>query len=278
MWSHILAIISLFNCFGTGHVWESDEISNQLNNLHSHQPHHRNKRFLWMTHEKRLVFPPGTQLVLTPTIAMPLMRYPPHGLDSNLTISTPFTISMDMMGMTDNENPIGLLPFLNPGFGIGAFGKRRKRSTNDPDIGPDKLAGGERVILYQAVEDFLFKFGMDGKSCLLRAICEMHESPLIGYGFFGEILELFLTPSFSPFVETINDYVSAEKAGLHEGECWRYFKDCPQSFFVTSERNKYSKEAQNIEDKVHATTTTTTTSSSVKKELPTTTYSDSDQV
>ena len=24
---------------------------------------------------------------------------------------------MDMMGMTDNENPIGLLPFLNPGFG-----------------------------------------------------------------------------------------------------------------------------------------------------------------
>ena len=33
--------------------------SHQLNNLHSHQPHHRNKRFLWMTHEKRLVFPPG---------------------------------------------------------------------------------------------------------------------------------------------------------------------------------------------------------------------------
>ena len=51
---------------------------------------------------------------------------------------------MDAMGMTDNENPIGLMPFLNPGFGIGAFGKRRKRSTNDPDIEPDKIAGGER--------------------------------------------------------------------------------------------------------------------------------------
>ena len=44
-----------------------------------------------MTEEKRLVLPPGTQLVLTPTLAMPLIRYPPHGMDANLTISTPFT-------------------------------------------------------------------------------------------------------------------------------------------------------------------------------------------
>ena len=89
---------------------------------------------------------------------------------------------MDMMGMTDNENPIGLLPFLNPGFGnyfflflnyfyqlivfiktlkniqgIGAFGKRRKRSTNDPDIGPDKLAGGERYVLY-SVFHYIMQF------------------------------------------------------------------------------------------------------------------------
>ena len=47
--------------------------------------------------------------------------------------------------------------------------------------------------MYQAVEDLLYKFGLEGKACLLRAICEMHESPLIGYGFFGEVLELFLT-------------------------------------------------------------------------------------
>ena len=57
----------------------------------SNLPHRREKRFLWMTHEKRMVLPPGTQLVLTPTLAMPLLRYPPHGIDANLTISTPFT-------------------------------------------------------------------------------------------------------------------------------------------------------------------------------------------
>ena len=45
----------------------------------------------------------------------------------------------------------------------------------------------------QYVEDYLFTFGMDGKGCLLRAICEMHESPLLGYGLVGELLEVFLT-------------------------------------------------------------------------------------
>ena len=34
---------------------------------------------------------------------------------------------------------------------------------------------------------------MDGKACLLRAICETHESPLVGYGMLGELLEVFLT-------------------------------------------------------------------------------------
>ena len=55
------------------------------------QPSFIEQRFLWMTHEKRIVLPPGTQLVLTPTLAMPLVRYPPPGLDANMTISTPFT-------------------------------------------------------------------------------------------------------------------------------------------------------------------------------------------
>ncbi len=51
-------------------------------------------------------------------------------------------------------------------------------------------------MLYEVLEEFLFKFGMDGKACLLRAICEMHESPLLGYGLFGEMLELLLTYVF----------------------------------------------------------------------------------
>ncbi len=84
MWSHILAVISLWSCFNVCYPWDQEVEISQTN-------HHRSKRFLWMTHEKRLVWPPGTQLVLTPTLAMPLLRYPPTGIDANLTISTPFT-------------------------------------------------------------------------------------------------------------------------------------------------------------------------------------------
>ncbi len=54
--------------------------------------HQRNRRFAyWLSKKKKLVLPPGTQLILTPTLAMPLIRYPPEGIDANLTISTPFT-------------------------------------------------------------------------------------------------------------------------------------------------------------------------------------------
>lgn len=137
LWLHILAIILC----GSNVCWsENEEISH-----HHFSKHHRNKRFIWMTHEKRLVWPPGTQLVLTPTLAMPLMRYPPHGIDANFTLSTPFTINFDAMGMTDNQNPIGLTPFLMPGFPILGKRRRRKRAANEePDVEPHKIAGGER--------------------------------------------------------------------------------------------------------------------------------------
>ena len=81
----------------------------------------RQKRFLWMTDEKRLVMPPGAQLVLTPTLAMPLLRYPPTGLDANLTISTPFTRELERHYLSTPpklflyiywilKHPFGLLP------------------------------------------------------------------------------------------------------------------------------------------------------------------------
>ncbi|XP_040570907.1 uncharacterized protein [Lepeophtheirus salmonis] len=215
--------------------WES--LSQYYN---SHLPHRRDKRFIWLTKEKRIVFPPGTQFVITPTLAMPLIRWPPPGVDSNFTLSTPFTIGMDAMGLTDNSHPLGLLPFLNPSLGF--FGKRRRRDVPEPNLKPHEIPGGERFTLYQMAEEMLFKFGLEGKSCLLRAICEMHESPLLGYGFFGEMIELFLTASKSPYSKLMEEYIEAEHAGRYEGECWKYFKNCTTSMFKV--HNKYSKEAQ----------------------------------
>ena len=35
----------------------------------------------------------------------------------------------------------------------------------------------------------------------------------------------------------MEDYVAAELAGKGDGgECWRYYKDCPKSFFTVKSR------------------------------------------
>ncbi len=47
------------------------------------------------------------------------------------------------MGLTDNSNPIGLVPFLNPGLPIGGRRKRRE-ALPEPEIEPHHIAGGER--------------------------------------------------------------------------------------------------------------------------------------
>ncbi|ALC44419.1 CG7201 [Drosophila busckii] len=246
-------------------------------------PHIRKKRLVWITDDGRLALPPGTTLTFTPTIAMPLVRHPPEGFFSNLTISFPVTIDFDKLGLTDNQNPLGDLPFFARSFGHGAgqmvgeyvarylHVQRRKRDlTSAAADKPYKIQdtlqfpelpanfkhifhGGERVLLYGVVEDFLSTFGMDGKACLLRTICEMHSRSLEKFGVFGELTKLFLTVTKSPFSELIPEYVRAQRVGEGKqapGECFPYYKACPKSIFKAL-ANKYSAQS--------ATTETTTT-------------------
>ncbi|KAL7732085.1 hypothetical protein ACLKA6_015846 [Drosophila palustris] len=257
-------------------------------NSDSNAPHIRKKRLVWITDDGRLALPPGTTLTFTPTIAMPLVRHPPEGFFSNLTISFPVTIDFDKLGLTDNQNPLGDLPFFARSFGHGAgqmvgeyvsrylHVQRRKRDLSEqrssveeqqpfkvheelldyPEL-PAGLKhifhGGERVLLYGVVEDFLATFGMDGKACLLRTICEMHSRSLEKFGVFGELTKLFLTVTKSPFSELIPEYVRAQRVGEGKqapGECFPYYKACPKSIFKAL-ANKYKQQA--------TTTTTTTT-------------------
>lgn len=47
--------------------------------------------------------------------------------------------------------------------------------------------------MYTVVEDFIANFGLDGKACMLRAICEVHSKPVERFGLVGEVLKLFFT-------------------------------------------------------------------------------------
>lgn len=66
---------------------DDDESKNQ----HHDEPHSRKKRLIWITDDGRLALPPGTVLSITPTLSLPLVRYPPDGFLSNLTMSFPLT-------------------------------------------------------------------------------------------------------------------------------------------------------------------------------------------
>ena len=50
-----------------------------------------------------------------------------------------------------------------------------------------------RLLVYRALENTLLNFGLNGRDCLLRATCEIHESPLHGHGLLGEMLQFFFT-------------------------------------------------------------------------------------
>ncbi|CAL7949728.1 unnamed protein product [Xylocopa violacea] len=235
-------------------------INDSNNNEHLFS-HHRQKRLFWVTNDGRVALPPGTIMTITPTLALPFVRYPPYGFLSNMTISLPFTIDFDKLGLTDNENPYGTLPSAfdttareqrsNAAEFIATFVKRgvskREAAT---DLPKNALYGGERALLYGTAEDMLANFGLNGKACLLRAICEVQGHPLSNFGLIGEMLKLFFTASKSPFAKILKDYVEAENRGKFHGECWPYFKDCPKSLFRPSE-NKYT------EDMFHESSATT---------------------
>ncbi|CRK95453.1 CLUMA_CG008922, isoform A [Clunio marinus] len=238
----------------------SDEKLHSTNSA-ADQPHSRQKRLIWVADDGRLALPPGTSLVIAPTLAMPFIRYPPDGFHSNISISLPLTIDFDKLGLTDNQNPLGTLgPFFGRSMGRSAgsiladyvykFLKHRTKRDigNDfmkinqieneiptlPDEHKHAFHGGERALLYAVLEDFLSNFGLDGHNCLLRAICEVHSKSIHRYGLFGEFLKLFFTASLSPYSKLLSEYVEAEKMGKEVSECLPYYKQCPKSIFKSS--------------------------------------------
>ncbi|XP_011861871.1 PREDICTED: uncharacterized protein LOC105558669 [Vollenhovia emeryi] len=237
---------------GASGTLREDESSRQA-------PHHRQKRVFWFTNDGRIALPPGTIMTITPTLALPFVRHPPYGFLSNMTISLPFTIDFDKLGLTDNENPYGALPqsfdrklksrqagMMMADF-IAAFIKRRLHKRDMTEMPRNAFQGGERALLYITAEEMLTTLGMNGKACLLRAICEVQGHHLNNFGLIGEMLKLFFTASRSPFANLLKEYVEAENRGKFHGECWPYFKDCPKSLFLPSS-NKYQKDSLHDEE------------------------------
>lgn len=98
------------NSVGDSKINSQPDDDDSSTSKEANKPHSRKKRLIWITDDGRLALPPGTVLSITPTLSLPLVRYPLEGFLSNMTMSFPLTIDFDKLGLTDNENPLGVLP------------------------------------------------------------------------------------------------------------------------------------------------------------------------
>ncbi|GFG28154.1 hypothetical protein Cfor_08248 [Coptotermes formosanus] len=101
-----------------------------------------------------------------------------------------------------------ILPF------VLASGSRSERQFN-------------RRNAYEIVERRFASYGLKGRQCLLRTICETAESPLRHNGLVGDILHIIFTPSSSADENLHPAYRTAEKRGRRGQNCRSFYPKCP---------------------------------------------------
>ncbi|XP_065561391.1 uncharacterized protein LOC136027890 isoform X4 [Artemia franciscana] len=102
-------------------------------------------------------------------------------------------------------------------------GTFKKRSLED-----------DQLQIFRAVETALATMGVDGRSCLLRTICEIQKNPIGEMTIIGEVLTVLLTPKRG-INDFLHDYLEAERLGQTEEAsqetCGSYYPKCPMSLF-----------------------------------------------
>ncbi|CAB3244838.1 unnamed protein product [Arctia plantaginis] len=87
-----------------------------------------------------------------------------------------------------------------------------------------------RELAYTVLENRFSEYGMNGRECMLRNICEAAETPLHHNGILGHLMHIIFTPSASREEGLDDEYYEAEAAG-HKGDCDKYVAECPTSLF-----------------------------------------------
>lgn len=82
------------------------------------------------------------------------------------------------------------------------------------------------------MEDILNREGKNGRECILRAICEVAETPVDhdGNGIIGELIQTFFTPGRHEKIDEV--YRDAQQAGNHGVNCEKFYPNCPMGHGV----------------------------------------------
>ncbi|XP_052902075.1 uncharacterized protein LOC128309676 [Anopheles moucheti] len=82
-----------------------------------------------------------------------------------------------------------------------------------------------RKQFYELVERMLTTWNRNGRTCLLRTICEIAETSLRHNGLIGELFEVIFTPHETDELDSA--YTMARKYGSNGVDCMRMYAECP---------------------------------------------------
>ncbi|XP_064101583.1 uncharacterized protein LOC135212116 [Macrobrachium nipponense] len=96
--------------------------------------------------------------------------------------------------------------------------------------------GEEQFGVYESIERRLSaEYGVDGRSCILRFICELQRRPISQWTVAGQLLTVLFTPSYGgkkEDLELLMKYRAAQMLGMKdEIDCSAIYNKCPFSVF-----------------------------------------------
>ncbi|KAF2881346.1 hypothetical protein ILUMI_24825 [Ignelater luminosus] len=95
-----------------------------------------------------------------------------------------------------------------------------------------QIEKSDRALVYLGLESLMNRYGINGKSCILRSICEnaMESLHHEANGLYGHLMHIILTPDYGDgeIDEDLDaDYLDAQKAGEYGVDCLSLFPACP---------------------------------------------------
>uniref|UniRef100_A0A182INK1 Uncharacterized protein n=1 Tax=Anopheles atroparvus TaxID=41427 RepID=A0A182INK1_ANOAO len=128
----------------------------------------------------------------------------------------------------------------------------------DPALLEGYSAKESRWTMYKALEKLSENYGLPGRPCVLRSICEAAEAQFTHTGgIFAELLHIAFTPSSTtePLSEhRDNEYFRAEQLGRTGAPCQRVFPECVHSLLdiFTGVHDPETNEMRLLHDEVKA--------------------------
>jgi len=110
----------------------------------------------------------------------------------------------------------------------------------------------DQLNIFNSIESSLSGIGVDGRSCLLRLICELQNNPIGQFTIIGELLSVLFTPKRG-LNDFLHDYLEAEVAGRDGRDCANLYHTCPFSIMNAAQKyQQYAKGYSSAKDRPHS--------------------------